>query len=128
MSTAAHPPTDGQSEATIKIIQKFLKPFCFQGQDWEELLPSLEFAYNDTRQSSTTETPFYLNYGYHPVGTYCHANTTTPHVEDCVNYLHRLQEAAHDTIQDAQIVQERYANQHWQLASLIKEGDWVLVR
>ena len=44
MSTAAHPQTDGQSEAAVKVIQKLLKPFVFQGQDWEELLPSLEFA------------------------------------------------------------------------------------
>jgi transposase InsO family protein len=48
MSTAAHPQTDGQAEAAVKVIQKLLKPFMFQGQDWEELLPSLEFAYNDT--------------------------------------------------------------------------------
>jgi len=128
MSTSAHPQTDGQSEATVKIIQKLVKPFCFQGQDWEELLPSLEFAYNDTKQSSTKETLFYLNYGYHPVGTYRHAETTTPHVEDYVSYLHRLQEAARDAIQDAQTVQERYANQHRQPAPLIKEGDWVLLR
>ena len=128
MSTAAHPQTDGQSEAMVKIIQKLLKPFCFQDQDWEELLPSLEFAYNDTKQSSTTETPFYLNYGYHPVGTYRHADTTTPYVEDYVHYLHRLQEAARDAIHDAQTVQERYANRYRQPAPLIKEGDWVLIR
>ena len=53
MSTSAHPQTDGQSEAAVKIIQKLLRPFVLQGQDWEKLLPSLEFAYNDTQQSST---------------------------------------------------------------------------
>ena len=61
MSTAEHPQTDGQSEATVKIIQKLIRPFAFQDQDWETLLPSLEFAYNDTQQSSTGQTPFYLN-------------------------------------------------------------------
>ena len=53
MSTAEHPQTDGQSEATVKIVQKLIRPFAFQDQDWETLLPSLEFAYNDTQQSST---------------------------------------------------------------------------
>src|SRR5947207_12419325 len=53
MSTAEHPQTDGQAEATVKTIQKMLKPFVFQGQEWKELLPTLEFAYNDTTQSST---------------------------------------------------------------------------
>jgi len=128
MSTAAHPQTDGQSEAAVKIIQKLLRPFVFQDQDWETLLPSLEFAYNDTQQSSTGQTPFYLNYGYHPTGTYRHADTMNPHVEDHVQYLVRLQEAARDSIHDAQQVQERYANKHRRPSPLIKEGDWVLLR
>src|SRR5437667_8583347 len=72
MSTAGHPQTDGQAEATVKTIQKMLRPFVFQGQDWKELLPTLEFAYNDTIQSSTGQTPFYLNYGYHPTGVTRH--------------------------------------------------------
>jgi len=128
MSTSAHPQTDGQSEATVKIIQKLLKPFCLQDQDWEMLLPSLEFAYNDTKQTSTHETPFYLNYGYHPTGTYRHSDTNNPHVEDYVQYLARLQEAARDAIHDSQTVQERYANQHRRPSPEIKVGDWVLLR
>ena len=72
MPTAEHPQTDSQVEATVKIIQKMLRPFVFQGQDWEGLLPTLEFAYNDTVQSSIGQTPFYLNYGYHPTGTTRH--------------------------------------------------------
>jgi hypothetical protein len=82
ISTAEHPQTDGQSEATVKIVQKLIRPFAFQHQDWETLLPSLEFAYNDTQQSSTGQTPFYLNYGYHPKGIYRHADTKNPHAED----------------------------------------------
>jgi hypothetical protein len=58
MSTAEHPQTDGQSEATVKIVQKLIRPFAFQDQDWETLLPSLEFAYNDTQQSSTGKPRF----------------------------------------------------------------------
>ena len=52
MSIAEHPQTDGQSEAMIKIVQKLIRPFAFQDQNWETLLSSLEFAYNDTQQSS----------------------------------------------------------------------------
>ena len=128
MSTAAHPQTDGQSEAAVKIIQKLLKPFVFQGQDWEKLLPSLEFAYNDTQQSTTGQTPFYLNYGFHPTGTYRHADTTNPHVEDHVQYLLCLQVAARDSIHNAQQVQERYANKYRRPSPITKEGDWVLLR
>ena len=107
MSTAAHPQTDGQAEAAVKVIQKLLKPFVFQEQDWEDLLPSLEFAYNDTVQSSTSQTPFYLNYGHHPTGVTWHEPVNNPHAEDQVRYLLHLQEAARDAINDAQQVQHR---------------------
>jgi hypothetical protein len=128
MSTAAHPQTDGQSEAAVKVIQKLLKPFVFQGQDWEELLPSLEFAYNDTVQASTGQTPFYLNYGHHPTGVTRHEPVDNPHAEDQIRYLLRLQEAARDTINDAQQVQRRNADKRRMDAALIKEGDWVLLK
>ena len=82
MSTAAHPQTDGQAEATVKIIQKMLRPFVFQGQDWEQLLPTLEFAYNDTTQSTTGQTPFYLNYRHHPTRVTRHEPVDNPHTED----------------------------------------------
>jgi len=100
----------------------------FQEQDWEKILPLLEFAYNDTQQSSTKQTPFYLNYGQHPIGTYRHADTNNPHAEDLIQYLLRLQEAARDTIHGAQVNQERYANQHRQPAPKIKVNDWVLLK
>ena len=101
MATAAHPQTDDQSEAVVKIIQKLLKSFIFQGQDWEELLPSLEFIYNDIIQSSTGQTPFYLNYEHHPIGVTRHEIVDNPHAEDKVRYLLRLQEVARDAINDA---------------------------
>jgi hypothetical protein len=41
ISMADHPQTDGQSEAVVKVIQKLLRPFVYQDQDWEELLPTL---------------------------------------------------------------------------------------
>ena len=101
ISMAEHLQIDGQSEATVKIVQKLIRSFAFQDQDWETLLPSLEFAYNDIQQSSTEQTSFYLNYGYHPKGTYHHADTKNPHAEDHVQYLIRLQEIARDAINDA---------------------------
>jgi hypothetical protein len=101
MSTADYLQTDGQSEAAVKIIQKLLRPFVYQDQDWEELLPTLEFAYNDTKQSTIRETPFYLNYGYHPTGPTRHELVSNPHAEDYIQYLLRLQQAAKDAINDA---------------------------
>ena len=82
MSMTAYSQIDDQFEAAVKVIQKLLKSFVFQGQDWEELLPSLEFAYNDIVQSSTGQTSFYLNYEHHPIGVTRHETIDNPHTED----------------------------------------------
>src|SRR4030095_1909010 len=66
-STAFHPQTDGQTERVIQVIQVFLRSFCsYEQDDWVELLPMAEYAYNSAVSSSTTVSPFYANYGYHP--------------------------------------------------------------
>ena len=40
MSTTEHPQIDGQSETMVKIVQKLIRLFAFQNQDWEMLLSS----------------------------------------------------------------------------------------
>jgi hypothetical protein len=67
MSTANHPETDGQSERANRTIEEILR--CYVSphhDDWDEHLPTLEFAYNDSQQASTGVTPFYALYGRHP--------------------------------------------------------------
>ena len=68
MSTAYHPQTDGQSERTIRIVKDMIRSFCNKrGSDWDTLLVPLEFAYNNSFQSSTQNVPFYLNNGRLPI-------------------------------------------------------------
>ncbi|KAJ2984544.1 hypothetical protein NUW58_g6005 [Xylaria curta] len=67
MSTAFHPPTDGQTERLNQILEIYLRAFVnYEMTNWEDLLPTAEFAYNNTISSSTGLSPFYANYGYHP--------------------------------------------------------------
>ncbi|KAG8496889.1 hypothetical protein CXB51_008087 [Gossypium anomalum] len=58
-STAFHPQTDGQSERAIQILEDMLR-WCvleFQGS-WEKYLPLVEFAYNNSYQSSLKMAPY----------------------------------------------------------------------
>ena len=63
-STAFHPQTDGQSERVIQILEDLLR-LCtldFKG-GWEEHLPLVEFAYNNSYQASIKMAPFEALYG-----------------------------------------------------------------
>ena len=53
MSTTFHPQTDGQSEATIKILEDMMRACVLDLKgSWEEHLPLIEFAYNNSYQES----------------------------------------------------------------------------
>ena len=67
MSTAYHPQTDGQTEVMNWILEDYLHSYTRSSQDqWDELLAMAEFAMNNSKNSFTNETPFYLNYVRHP--------------------------------------------------------------
>ena len=53
MSTAFHPQTDGQSERTIHVLEDMLRACVLDHNgSWEEHLPLVEFAYNNSYQVS----------------------------------------------------------------------------
>ncbi|KAL4388247.1 hypothetical protein GQ457_09G020500 [Hibiscus cannabinus] len=63
-STAYHPQTDGQSERVIQILEDMLRScgIDFRGS-WEDHLPLVEFAYNNSFQSSIQMAPYEALYG-----------------------------------------------------------------
>ncbi|KAA3470727.1 DNA/RNA polymerases superfamily protein [Gossypium australe] len=63
-STAFHPKTDGQSKRVIQILEDMLRCCVleFQG-NWNKYLPLVEFAYNNSFQSSLEMVPYEALYG-----------------------------------------------------------------
>jgi len=60
LSTAFHPQTNGQTERQNQTMEKYLRAFCICEQDnWVELLPLAEFAYNNSMHASMRMTPFW---------------------------------------------------------------------
>ena len=59
MSTAFHPHTDGQLERTIQILEDMLRACVLDLKgSWEEHLPLVEFAYNNSYQVSIQMAPY----------------------------------------------------------------------
>ena len=64
MSTAFHPQTDGQSERTIQVLEDMLRACVLDHNgSWEEHLPLVEFAYNNSYQASIQMAPYEALYG-----------------------------------------------------------------
>jgi len=67
MSTAFHPQTNGQTERVNQSIEPYLHTFCnYEQNNWSEMLPMGEYAYNNSVTMATGLLPFYANYGFHP--------------------------------------------------------------
>ena len=70
MSTAFHPKTNRQTERLNQTIEAYLRALVGHKQDnWVGLLPMAEFADNNSITMGNRMSPFYANYGFHPVSS-----------------------------------------------------------
>ena len=110
MSTSYHPQSDGQTERDNRTLEEMLRAYVdSQQDDWDELLPLMEMAYNNAVQASTGFTPYYLNTGRHLATTLSQA---MEHAKDCSTpaarvLLQRWEAALLQAKQNMQRAQER---------------------
>lgn len=129
-STSAHPETDGQTEIVNQWIEQYLRCYSNYKQDnWYQLLPIAEYVYNNTPHTSAGNSPFFLNYGYHPrsffeptIGKDLHFRAT-----QFTTDLTDLHKALREELQSAIEAQARYANKRRIAPPDLKVGDLVRI-
>ena len=66
LSAAFHSQTNGQIKRQNSTMEAYLRAFVnWEQNDWAQLLPMAEFAYNNAKNASIGHTPFELNCGFH---------------------------------------------------------------
>ncbi|GKV07057.1 hypothetical protein SLEP1_g18864 [Rubroshorea leprosula] len=64
LSTAYHPQTDGQFERTIQVLEDMLRACALDSpKSWDDHLPLVEFAYNNSYHSNVKMAPYEALYG-----------------------------------------------------------------
>ena len=64
-STTCHPQTDGQTEVVNRTLSTLLRTIIQKNlKNWEDCLPFIEFAYNQSVYSTTNFSPFEIVYGF----------------------------------------------------------------
>ena len=148
LSTAFHPQSDGQTEIMNRTIEDCLRRYVGNSHhNWDELLPMVEFAINNSKNESTAETPFFLNYGVHPktpealqlperfrVSNTTHSTSnvlpSTSSMPAVIGFTDRMQSAlveAKKHLQSAQSRQKAYADS-WRTDVSYAVGDQVLLQ
>ncbi|PYS68701.1 MAG: hypothetical protein DMF69_19380, partial [Acidobacteria bacterium] len=87
--------------------EQYLRIFCdYQQNNWHELLPLAEFAYNNAKHTSTQISPFFANYGRHPRFsvrvTELDRTPSNPSAEDLVDTLKVIHESLRQQLTSAQ--------------------------
>src|SRR5436853_2932882 len=131
MSTAFHPPTDGQSERFNAVMEQYLRSYVnYIQDDWSSWLPLSEFSANNHSSDATGVSPFFALHGYHPRATTNLLPVTelTPGDHEALESTSALQEI-HDYLTAemgrAQAIQTEGANRRWATAPIFRPGDRV---
>ncbi len=115
-STVFHSQSDGQTERVNQVLEQYLRIFCdYQQENWCQLLPLAEFAYNNAQYASTKVSPFYANYGYHPRCTLriLHPSDNDRFINPATENLMEKLKAVHTELREnLEMAQARYKEQY----------------
>ncbi|MGS7457187.1 hypothetical protein, partial [Mycobacterium tuberculosis] len=130
LSTSFHPHTDGQSERTIQTLEDMLRACVLSSTgNWDDELPLIEFAHNNSYHASIEMAPFEALYGRK-----CRTPVHWGEVGERRIYGSELVERSIERvkmvrqhIQAAQDRQKMYANKR-RIDLSFEIGDWVFLR
>ena len=123
MSTAYHPQTDRQTERTNQTMEQYLRHYINHRQDnWVELLPMAQFAYNDQQHSVTGMTLFFANYSRNPRWEVMAAGSGTSTNVEKLTAMHEEMKTA---IESAQKTTSHHLNSKRLKGPTLERGDKV---
>ena len=97
--------------------------------DWVDLLPLAEFAYNNASHAATGFSPFYATYGYHPAFSFMTPTVSTvPAAEERVKQLQHIHEELKTMIDIAGRQAKRNYDPGSDQATSVQIGDKILLR
>ena len=126
-SMAYHPETQGQVESNNKWLKTYLHMYSAYCQDdWASFLHTAKFTYNNHHHLSINTTPFYANYGYHPVYTDCASPEQVQILPNRLQHIHEVHAHCQLALEKAQGVYKQYADCcHQDLEFAIGDQVWL---
>ena len=125
-----HPEGDGQTECSNQILKQYLCVYSnYQQDNWAELLPLAEFAYNNAPSATTGVSLFFANKGYHPnISVFPERDMTSTQAHDYTIDLDSLHQFLQEEMANAQKCYQGPADARRSPAPDFKVGDQVYVK
>jgi len=129
MSTVYHPLTDGQTERTNPVLEGYLRTFVnYDQNDWYQLLPLAEHAYNNSATNAHKMTPFFANYGFYPQTEWMKERQA--HNPGATMYAHWMQDIhqqAKHTLENTRELMKKFYDRKAKEQPSIEVGDLVML-
>ncbi|KAK9326890.1 hypothetical protein V1520DRAFT_365887 [Lipomyces starkeyi] len=116
---ARNPPFNRLSQLDLRNLDDA------QRSRWDEYLPLLEFAYNNSPQSTIGMTPFEADYGYHPKGLDRTSFGYVPAAASFSEELESLWIRSKGSMHEDQVRQKIYADRRRRQSPTFQVGDLV---
>ncbi|MCO5598235.1 hypothetical protein L7F22_052327 [Adiantum nelumboides] len=127
-SSSFHPQTDGQSEEANSNVLDLLKCYVSEHKGkWEQYLPLVEYAYNNTVHSSIGKAPFEIVEGGKKVPPILHTKDKTFEADKYVQDMDEMYKKVKVALEKTQAKQKKAADSH-RREVVFSLGDWVLLR
>jgi len=125
-----HPEGNGQTERSNQTLKQYLRIYCnYQQDNWADLLPLAEFAYNNAPSATTGVSPFFANKGYHPsISIYPERDMTSAQARDYAVDLELPHQYLREEMANAQLQYQGPADAKRSPAPDFKVGDQVYVK
>ena len=131
LSTAFHPQSD-PVERVNQIMEAYLRCYInYRQNNWVELLPLAQFAYNTADSETTSVSPYFANHGFNPAAYHSALDHSSTSQEanvkaDMLKTLHQ------ELAEDIRFISQKsslYYNRKRSMGPTLKKGDKVyLVR
>ena len=126
LSTAFHPQTDGQTERLNQTLEQYLRCYVnYEQNNWVELLPTAQWAYNSSDNEAISMSPFKANYGYDPDLELQQAKLDTPTATKHAEHLSEIHSHLREEWTILQNRMKHYADKKRLEGPTLKEGDKV---
>ncbi|MCO5610528.1 hypothetical protein L7F22_064767 [Adiantum nelumboides] len=120
--------SNGQSEEANSIVLDLLKCYVSEHKGkWEQYLPLVEYAYNNTVHSSTSKAPFEIVEGGKKVPPILHTKDKIFEADKYVQDMDEMYKKVKMALEKTQAKQKKAANRH-RREVIFSLGDWVLLR
>ena len=114
LSSPFHHQSNGQTERVNSVIEQYLRCFSnYKGNNWTNYLSLAEFSYNNVVQDSAKQSPFFLNYGFHPRHSPAipdHINV--PRALEFSNNFNKIIKDLKDNLTNAIEIQKKFADRN----------------